>query len=90
MDSSPIKQLSSVRRMHPSIPLCLANDMSAITLEILKITVGAGFQLTSPAFAQLRQTAFSAGVKDQWCGMIQDRPNLLCWLIGTLPSFLAV
>ena len=76
--------------MHLSILLHLANDMSAITLEILKITVGAGFQLTSPAFAQLRQTAFSAGVKDQWCGMIQDRPNLLCWLIGTLPSFLAV
>ncbi|KAL1694750.1 hypothetical protein GGG16DRAFT_110086 [Schizophyllum commune] len=55
--------------------------MSAITLEILKITVGAGFQLTSPAFAQLRQTAFSAGVKDQWYGMIQGRQNLLCWLI---------
>ncbi|KAL1744178.1 hypothetical protein HDZ31DRAFT_82849 [Schizophyllum fasciatum] len=55
--------------------------MSAITLEILKITVRPSFDLASAAFARLRQTAVAAGVKEQYYGMVQDRVNLLCWLI---------
>lgn len=55
--------------------------MSPIIAEILKITVGSGFQLTSPVFVQLRQAALSAGVKEQYYGMLHDRSNMLSWVI---------
>jgi hypothetical protein len=55
--------------------------MSPIVSEILKITVGPGFKLTSPAFAKLREAVVKAGVKEQYYGISTDEPDNLFWVI---------
>jgi len=65
----------------PSHRSLSTDKMSPIISEILKITVGPGFKLNSPAFARLREAVVKAGVKEQYYGISMDESDNLFWVI---------
>ncbi|KIM35066.1 hypothetical protein M413DRAFT_32774 [Hebeloma cylindrosporum] len=58
--------------------------MPPILSEIIKFKIAPGFELDSPNFAQLRESAVANGVKEQYYGICMDTPNTLFWVIQWL------